>query len=58
MQSVSTASGAPGPPAKPPRSAMTMRDLLGAVVLLALVLVVTAALSRLTGAGRAVAAAP
>ena len=46
MQSVSTASGAPGPPAKPPRSAMTMRDLLGAVVLLALAVLVFGGLTR------------
>jgi Protein of unknown function (DUF4245) len=49
MQSVSTASGpdpAPGPPAKPPRSALTMRDLLGAVVLLVAVVLVFGGLTR------------
>ena len=45
MQSVSTASE-PGPPAKPPRSALTVRDLLGAVVLLALVVLALGGLTR------------
>ena len=45
MQSVSTASGS-GPPAKPPRSAMTMRDLLGAVGLLVVVILVLGGLTR------------
>jgi Protein of unknown function (DUF4245) len=45
MQSVSTASE-PGPPARPPRSALTMRDLLGAVGLLVLVVLVIGGLTR------------
>jgi hypothetical protein len=45
MQSVSTASE-PGPPSKPPRSALTMRDLLGAVGLLVLVVLVIGGLTR------------
>ena len=45
MQSVSTASE-PGPPAKPPRSALTVRDLLGAVGLLVLVVLVIGGLTR------------
>ena len=46
MQSVSTASGSNGPPAKPPRSALSMRDLLGAVGLLVLVVLVIGGLTR------------
>jgi Protein of unknown function (DUF4245) len=45
MHSVSTASE-PGPPARPPRSALTMRDLLGAVGLLVLVVLVIGGLTR------------
>jgi Protein of unknown function (DUF4245) len=36
----------PGPPAKPPRSALTMRDMIGALVVLALVVLVAGGLSR------------
>jgi hypothetical protein len=36
----------PGPPAKPPRSALTVRDLLGAVVMLAAVVLVIGGLTR------------
>jgi hypothetical protein len=36
----------PGPPAKPPRSALTMRDMLGALVVLALVVLAAGGLSR------------
>jgi hypothetical protein len=36
----------PGPPAKPPRSALTMRDMVGALVVLALVVLVAGGLSR------------
>jgi hypothetical protein len=45
MQSVSTASD-PGPPAKPPRSALTVRDLLGAILLLAVVVLVIGGATR------------
>lgn len=43
MESVSTE---PGPPAKPPRSALTMRDMVGALVVLALVVLAAGGLSR------------
>jgi hypothetical protein len=50
MQGVSTASpsssGKPGPPGKPPRSALSMRDLLGAVALLVVVVLAFAGLTR------------
>jgi hypothetical protein len=54
MQGVSTASGSgpersdigPRPPAKPPRSALTVRDLLGAVGLLVVVVLVLGGLTR------------
>ena len=36
----------PGPPAKPPRSAMTVRDLLGALVVLAAIVLVVGGLTR------------
>jgi uncharacterized protein DUF4245 len=36
----------PGPPAKPPRSALTMRDMIGALVVLALVVLAAGGLSR------------
>jgi hypothetical protein len=45
MQGVSSASD-PGPPAKPPRSAMTMRDLLGAIAVLVAVVLVLGGLTR------------
>jgi hypothetical protein len=45
MQGVSSASD-PGPPAKPPRSAMTMRDLLGAVAVLVAAVLVVGGLTR------------
>src|SRR5918912_2781488 len=50
MQGVSTASpsssGEPGPPAKPPRSALSMRDLLGAIALLVVVVLALGGLTR------------
>lgn len=45
MEDVSTASE-PRPPAKPPRSALTVRDLLGAVGLLVIVVLVLGGLTR------------
>jgi hypothetical protein len=36
----------PGPPAKPPRSALTMRDMVGALVVLAVVVLAAGGLSR------------
>jgi hypothetical protein len=36
----------PGPPAKPPRSALTVRDMLGALVVLVLVVLVAGGISR------------
>jgi len=45
MQGVSSASD-PGPPAKPPRSALTMRDLLGAIAVLVAVVLVLGGLTR------------
>jgi hypothetical protein len=39
-------SSEPGPPAKPPRSALTMRDMIGALVVLALVVLAAGGLSR------------
>jgi hypothetical protein len=44
MESVS--SEQPGPPAKPPRSALTMRDMVGALVVLAIVVLAAGGLSR------------
>jgi Protein of unknown function (DUF4245) len=49
MEGVSTASGSgtePGPPAKPPRAALTMRDLLGALAALVVVVLVFGGLTR------------
>ncbi len=49
MRGVSTASGSgagPGPPAKPPRSTLTVRDLLGAVAVLVAVVLVVGGLTR------------
>jgi hypothetical protein len=45
MVAVSSPSN-PGPPAKPPRSAMTVRDLLGAVVVLAVIALVVGGVTR------------
>lgn len=39
-------SSQPGPPAKPPRSALTMRDMIGALVVLALVVLAAGGLTR------------
>ena len=47
MVGVSSASGPdPGPPAKPPRSALTVRDMVGAVVVLVAIVLVFAGVTR------------
>ena len=45
MQGVSTASGS-GPPAKPPRSALTVRDMIGALVVLGVIVLAIGGLTR------------